>query len=413
MLRDHSSGARRADGLSGPERDIVVACLASDEPAPYNVPVYLVFDETVDTERLREAVQCVLDASSVLARTYVRDGSWLRRGPDTTPTVEMLAADAADLDTIASQRRIGVLDQALVRAAVVQVRDLDETRLFLNVHHALVDGLSLTLLLRAIVEAYLTGRTPSFDERPRGAASGGPEVLLPTGVLEANLPLPRVEEFFSGLERLRGSGVGTGVATVTVDAPWTPTFSTSLGAIVPALGLWCGSDAIVVAVGLAGRTSVDRWAIGNFVRLEPLVFELGHWLALSPSEVSRGLTSLGAALALRATGPLGGDSAARGRMAQLGVVFDYKRESLVPTSVHPGLATRVVEDASYVDPKYAVHVSVDQVGSRQQLTITAPGIPDATLRRLAQAYCDQLLYGPFRTAAEPQPLPLPAISVPA
>lgn len=413
MLHDHRFGARRADGLTGPERDIVVACLASDEPAPYNVPVHLVFDEPIDAQRLVEAATRVLGASTVLARTFVRDGSWLRRGPAARPTVELMTADAAQLDAIVAQRRIGVLDSSLVRAVVVQVRDLDETRLFLNVHHALVDGMSLALVLRAIVDSYLTGRTPNFDERPRGALPGGPEVLLPEGVREANLPLPRVQEFFTGLGRLRVPGVGTGVATLTVDSPWVPTFSTSLGAIVPALGLWCDSDAIVVAVGLAGRTSVDRRALGNFVRLEPLVFELEHWLDLRPEEVSIGLSSLGAALALRATGPRSADSATRGRMTQLGVVFDYKRESLVPTRVHPGLATRVVEDATYVDPKYAVHVSVDQVGSRQQLTITASGIPDGALRRLAQAYCDQLLYGPFRTAGKARPLPLPAISVPA
>lgn len=411
MSRD-TIGGRPDDGLSAAERDIVVACLASDEPAPYNVPVHLVFDEAVDLERLHDAVLRVLSASTVLSRTYVRDGSWLRRGPGATPTVETVTVTSHDLDALVADRRIGVLDPSLVRAVVVRVTDLDETRVFLNVHHALVDGMSLTLVLRAIVESYLTGRSPSFDERPRGLTPGGPSVLFPEGVLKANVPAPHIERFFTGLQRLREPEVGTGVATVTLDVPWTPTFSTSLGAIVPALGLWCDSDAVVVAVGLVGRTSVDRWALGNFVRLEPLVFELGHWLSLSPPEVSRGLSALGAALALRATAPLDGDPSARGRMTRLGVVFDYKRESLVPTSVHPGLATRVVEDATYVDPKYAVHVSVDQTGSRQHVTVTAPGLPDATLRRLVQAYADQLLYGPFRTAVEPRSLPLPA-SVPA
>ncbi|MCU1535711.1 MAG: Acyl carrier protein [Humibacillus sp.] len=406
------SADHTADALTPAERDVVVACLTSDEPAPYNVPVHLVFDEHVDTERLRAAVERVLGASRVLARTYVRDGGLLRRGPDATPVVEVLSVASGDLDDLVAARRIGVLDASLVRAVVVRVTDRDETRVFLNVHHALVDGMSLTLVLRAIVESYLTGRAPSFDERPRGAAPGGPAVLFPEGVLTANVPEPRIESFFTGVRHLCDPRVGTGVATVTLDVPWTPTFSASLGAVVPALGLWSDSDAVVVSVGLVGRTSADRWALGNFVRLEPLVFELGHWLSLSPPEVSRGLSALGAALALRATGPRDGDPTSRHRMTRLGVVFDYKRESLVPTSVHPGLATRVVEDATYVDPKYAVHISVDQTGSRQQVTVTAPGMADSTLRRLVQAYSDQLLYGPFRAAVEPRSLPLPA-SVPA
>ncbi len=104
--------------LTGPERDIVVACLVGDEPGAYNIPVFVRFDEPVDCARFARAADAVLAASPALRSRFVRDGRTIRRAPASAARTERLRARRDELSAVAAARRIEVTDEVLVRSAV-------------------------------------------------------------------------------------------------------------------------------------------------------------------------------------------------------------------------------------------------------------------------------------------------------
>lgn len=385
--------------LSAREREIVTACLMSDHEAPYNVPVFVDFDEPVDEERLFRAVRMTVEACPELCRAFRRDGTRLFATP-ATPVVERVEVLSSRAVDDVGDRRIPVLDTPLVHAAVISVRDTGRTRLYLNAHHAVVDGISLALLLHTIADAYLTGAPPAFPRIADAAEHhAAPRAIVGTEHLAMSESSEAAAAFVTALHGMREAGVGTVQVRRTVRAPERTGFAASLGAVVPALSVWTDTRSVLLSTALVGRDAAHRAAIGNFVRLQPLVFDVDAWPLVETPVLRRELGSLAVGMAIRATVPLSSGSAKLSdRIPATSVVFDYGTQSLVPRRIHEDLPGRIVEDDSYVDPKYGLHLSVDQDGDEQSLTLVAEGIPAHRLEQLAWLYAQQLRYGPLRSA---------------
>ncbi len=368
----------------GPERDIVVACLAADEPGAYNVPVFVRFDEPVDIPRLVEATRRVLAASPALRTTYARSGRSLTRLTSASaPVVERLRAHPSELSALAEARRIEVTDPVLVRAAVIDLDAPGRPHLFLNVHHALADGISLSLILRAVLEAYVTGEVialpgPQARDAP---APGAPQL---TADLSPWLPTPAAAgAFLAALAAHRTPGSGVTVTERAIATHGIPTFAQSLAAFVPALASWLGLDTVVVATALAGRPIGALRSVGNFVRLQPLALSAGT--ATDHADLARRL-----AIASADPAPAPAPADPLTRAASVAVVFDYKRESLVARRIHPAIAAHLVPDDGYRDVKYDLHVSLYQCGETQHATLTARDLPPDALTTFLESYADRL-----------------------
>lgn len=407
--------------LAGPERDIVVACLAGDEPGAYNIPVFLRFDEAVDIPRLVTAAEAVIGASPALRAAYTRRGRVVERTRAAVPArVERLRAHPGELYAVAASRRIEVLDPTLVRAAVVELDPPHPVHLFVNLHHAIADGMSLNLLLRAILDAYLTGdvtvltgpASATADQTGRGPTGLVPATQLPatqvsaTQVSATKVPAQAATldpwaadpgssgRFLAALAARRDPAAAPSVTERTIQGRGIRTFADSLAAFVPVFAGWLGVEEVVVSTALAGRSIRDLRTIGNFVRLQPLAL---------PADGSTDYDDLARRLAIASAGPVPAPAPLdpRSRAAGVSVVFDYKRESLIARRVHPGIAAHVVADEGYRDVKYDLHISLYQCGATQQATVTARDIAPAAIADLLAAYADRLTAAPAPSAPVP------------
>lgn len=375
--------------VTGPEREIVIACLAGEQPGAYNVPVFVRFDEPVDAARLAKVTFAVLAAAPTLRRTYAREGRTVRRVPAAAPLVERLSIAAPeDRYAVASARRIAVTDPVLARAAVLETGADAPTYLYLNVHHALVDGMSLSLLLQAILQGYLTGAIEVLPE----AAAAPPAAATPEA---ADLSPWQARPDLAGtvlgaLAARRDPAAGVSVTERAIECAKLPGFAECLGAAVPALADWLGLEQVIVSTALAGRTIGNLKSLGNFVRLQPLALD-----AREPGDLS----DLARRLTIASSSPPGPAGPAHPLLRAVtgSVIFDYKRESLISRRLHPGLAAELVADDSYVDVKYDLHLSLYQCGTTQQVTLTARELPEAAVTELLDAYHARLTGEPGRS----------------
>ncbi|GGY40484.1 hypothetical protein GCM10010363_21540 [Streptomyces omiyaensis] len=146
---------------------------AFDEEAAdlYVVQELLDLDGPVDPDRLRRALQLMLDRHPLLRASYrqLPGGEvvqrladhvtlpWRQADTTATPLAELLAADRA--------ARFDLARPPLVRATLI--RDGRRHRLLLTLHHIVADGWSVALLLRELATAYEGGALPEpVDPRP-------------------------------------------------------------------------------------------------------------------------------------------------------------------------------------------------------------------------------------------------------
>jgi len=377
--------------VTGLERDIVVACLASDDPAPYNIPVFLRFDEQVDLDRLADAAQALLNQPELLRRRYFRQGHDILRGMTAPALVERVRCRVADLPRLARERRLQVLDAPLVKVVVIEVVDDPHDRLFVNVHHVLMDGMSLTIFLHAVVEAYLSGQPEMLDcaggratlpEQPYRPVHRPGSVPLPTVPVTDEL----VTGFLEAFDRRRRPGANV-VHRRSINLPEADlSFAANLTAFVPALAEWCGTPRVVLSIALLGRPVSQLRELGNFVRLEPLAFDVRQWQDVTAVDLRRSMAALAADLVVRSGHHGTVTPAGRSRLTEVMVVFDYKSETLVPERIHPGLTAFLEEESTYWESKFEVHFSIYKTGCVQSVTVSARDLPEHAVIGLADAY---------------------------
>ncbi|MFG1889109.1 condensation domain-containing protein [Micromonospora sp. NPDC049051] len=127
----------------------------------------------VDTDILRHALRDVLDHHDALrSRFACQDGRWTQKVPAEAPTAEVIVVDNGSLeDAIAhAQRCIDLTDGRLVAAALIRGCD-GPPRLLLAVHHLVVDGVSLRILIEDLQTAYCARAAGDVPKLPPKTAS--------------------------------------------------------------------------------------------------------------------------------------------------------------------------------------------------------------------------------------------------
>ncbi|WP_258557665.1 amino acid adenylation domain-containing protein [Rhodococcus sp. AG1013] len=269
--------------------------LTGDEHDPYLVQLEIVLGGSVDADRVRRAVQALLDRHAILRVSYAT-------GPDGDPVqlvperVELPWA-VADLENPEAAEQVLADDRArrfdmsvspLLRGLLIRT-GADTHRLVLTYHHILLDGWSVPLLVREFLEAYVAPDPgavpvpPSFreylswlgsvdlaasTERWVDALAGVDEPTL-LGPLERGRQLPTVPR----AERL----ILTEEATARLEAVARER-GVTLSTIVRAawgivLGAWTGRDDVVFGAIVSGRPpQIDgiESMIGLFINTIPV-----------------------------------------------------------------------------------------------------------------------------------------------
>ncbi|QCQ91442.1 amino acid adenylation domain-containing protein [Rhodococcus sp. SGAir0479] len=134
--------------------------IAGDDTDPYLVQLVLDLHGAVDDDRMRRTVQALLDRHEILRAAFTTGpgGDPLQLVPGRVELPWAVAdvrgsGDVAGILARDRSRRFDMTTPPLVRALLVRVAD-DRYQLVLTYHHILLDGWSVPLLVRELLELY-------------------------------------------------------------------------------------------------------------------------------------------------------------------------------------------------------------------------------------------------------------------
>ena len=163
--------------LTQTQQGLLVDCLANPGTTIYSIPSLLHFGEGLDPERLLEAVRKAVNAHSYIKMTisHDADGEFRANRNDDAPVEisRISMAPGKDIQEVVDQliRPFDVLKDTLYHITLIEGEDM---YLFMDIHHAVVDGSSMTILLEDIRDAYEGKEIP--EERFNGFEIGLEEV---------------------------------------------------------------------------------------------------------------------------------------------------------------------------------------------------------------------------------------------
>jgi len=148
-------GLRDRYPLSGVQQGILVECMANPNSTIYNIPLLLKLDPAVDLKRLKAALAAAIDAHPYLKMRLVSDEngnvSALRRD-DEAPIIEQIDASSLVMGFAGLVRPFKLTEERLYRALLITGGDAPY--LFIDAHHILFDGESLTIFTADVERAF-------------------------------------------------------------------------------------------------------------------------------------------------------------------------------------------------------------------------------------------------------------------
>ncbi len=152
--------ARTSAPLSYAQTGVYFECLKNPASTIYNIPYLLSYPQGTDTQRLADAVKCVIDAHPELSVHFTTEGDSIIQTTDGTVPVQvpitLMEEEVLEKYKNEFVRPFNLLKAPLYRAEVVQTPV--GVYLLLDVHHLVFDGGSADLLIRQI-NAVLEGKT--------------------------------------------------------------------------------------------------------------------------------------------------------------------------------------------------------------------------------------------------------------
>lgn len=131
----------------------------------YNIPMRYTFPKHTDTQRLKQALEKLILATPVLLSCVELDGTKImqRNDPELEVDVPVIKLASAEVKEYQDEfvKPFHIAKSPLFRAEIIETDD--SVILLFDVHHIIMDGLSLSVFLRRLVDIYQNGTQPEKD----------------------------------------------------------------------------------------------------------------------------------------------------------------------------------------------------------------------------------------------------------
>ncbi len=134
------------------QNGIFVECVAHPDSTIYNIPFLFRLSETVDTVKLKEAAEAMINAHPYLkTELFLNDSGDIRakRNDDAQPVVELIDTDVLPKKMV---QPFALIESRLYRVKIYRTRN--GNYLFLEFHHIICDGTSEAVMIEDINAAY-------------------------------------------------------------------------------------------------------------------------------------------------------------------------------------------------------------------------------------------------------------------
>ena len=142
--------------LTGSQKGIFVECSKNPESTVYNIPFLFDLDSTVDTQKLSEAIVCMVNAHSyLLTEVFLNDkGEMVQRSGAETFVPEVIKTTNEQFEDLRNKlvRPFKLEKGRLFRAEIYLTED--RKYLFTDFHHIIADGNSYDIIFDDIDRAY-------------------------------------------------------------------------------------------------------------------------------------------------------------------------------------------------------------------------------------------------------------------
>ena len=142
--------------LTGSQKGIFAECSKNPESTVYNIPFLFELDNSVDTDKLSEAVTAMVNAHSyLLTEVFLSDkGEMVQRPCDETFVPEVIETTNAQFESIKNDLvRPFKLEKGRLFCAKIYTTE-DKKYLFTDFHHIIADGNSYDIIFEDINRAY-------------------------------------------------------------------------------------------------------------------------------------------------------------------------------------------------------------------------------------------------------------------
>ena len=132
----------------------------------YNIPMKYTLSKRVDVDRLKKALEQMIEANPVLTSVVVLEGKGLvqRQMPDFVCRIPVLTMSSADVGTEEAKfvRPFNLSRGPLMRCEIISTEK--NVLLLFDAHHIIFDGLSLSAFIKKLCEVYTNGADPKAGE---------------------------------------------------------------------------------------------------------------------------------------------------------------------------------------------------------------------------------------------------------
>lgn len=363
------------------EQRIINGSLLSQ--AAYNIPLFVRFGQGLDIRRMYSLLTERFERLAVFRTSFQLEGVMTKRISKEAPLIEIQSfarMDKPEKESLMASHLIGVEEAELVRAVLCKIAGERADYLFLNVHHALLDGFSMNLFLQDLLASYLRDEPSTL------------EAALPSNKDAAIAQMdPMDPQRFEGYDSFKTKLIGKQTDAVhylceSIVVPDWPRrhsdFAVTLSAFALSMAQWLGTNEVYTAYPTLGRDLSSYRQLGNFVQMIP--FDL----QLDPEQSVESLIGL---VQKRTLANLGardyyGEVMRLERMQLLNlfrdIVFDYKSGTLIDKLLDDEHDITMEDAEAYRDEKYGMHFSVYRTGQLLQLTVIASEYAEDELRQL-------------------------------
>ena len=144
--------------LTKTQEGVYVECVADPDTCVYNIPILLEIDKELDTDRLKKAIVAAVDAHPFIkTRLFLNDDGDVRmRRMDADYSFDEASVEVITAPSIEDIKDELVKPFKLIGGKLYRIKiiEADKRYLFIEMHHIISDGTSMSIFLNDISKAY-------------------------------------------------------------------------------------------------------------------------------------------------------------------------------------------------------------------------------------------------------------------